>query len=79
MLNGIAKAMLTSTAIAPVLLTYAWVGFQNGDYGMAVILLIGCFALTFSVVDASDSASTTGTQKILKTMESLIVQKGHLL
>ena len=45
MLNGVAKAMLTSTAIAPVLLTYAWVGYQNGDHLMAIILLIACIAL----------------------------------
>lgn len=45
MLGGFAKLLLTSTAIAPVLLTYAWVAFQDGDHKIAWILLGGCAAL----------------------------------
>jgi len=45
MLNGVAKTALTSTAIAPVLLTYGWVAYQDGDARMAVVLVIVCAAL----------------------------------
>jgi len=47
MLNGIAKLTLTSTSIAPVLLTYGWVAYQ-GDYikiKTAVILFFICAVL----------------------------------
>lgn len=46
MLSRLAKLLLTSTAIAPVLLTYAWVAFQDGDQAVAGILLGGCVVLT---------------------------------
>lgn len=45
MLNSAAKLMLTSTAIAPVLITYAWVAFQSDDMRSMVALLIGCVVL----------------------------------
>jgi hypothetical protein len=47
MLSRVAKLMLTSTAIAPVLLTYAWVAFQSGDSCVAIILAAACVALVF--------------------------------
>jgi len=47
MLSRVAKLMLTSTAIAPVLLTYAWVAFQAGDACMAIVLAAACVALVF--------------------------------
>jgi hypothetical protein len=45
MLSGFAKLLLTSTAIAPVLLTYAWVAFQEGNQKTAALLLAGCVLL----------------------------------
>lgn len=39
MLNSFAKLLLTSTAIAPVLLTYAWVAFRAGATGQAITLV----------------------------------------
>lgn len=39
MLNWFAKILLTSTAIAPVLLTYAWVAYQAGENVEALVLL----------------------------------------
>lgn len=47
MLSRVAKLMLTSTAIAPVLLTYAWVAFQSGKSCVALILAASCVALVF--------------------------------
>lgn len=47
MLSRVAKLMLTSTAIAPVLLTYAWVAFQSGDSCVALVLAAACVALVF--------------------------------
>jgi len=47
MLNGIAKMALTSTAIAPVLLTYGWVAYQDDDTKTAVILVLACAALAW--------------------------------
>lgn len=46
MLNALARWLLTSTAIAPVLLTYAWVALQAGENRTAIILLAGCILLT---------------------------------
>lgn len=45
MLSRVARLMLTSTAIAPVLLTYAWVALQSGDNGMATGLAATCCLL----------------------------------
>lgn len=45
MLSRLARLMLTATAIAPVLLTYAWVALQSGNSRMAVGLGFGCVAL----------------------------------
>ncbi len=45
MLNWVAKLLLTSTAIAPVLLTYAWVAYQAGEGNQAFWLLITCAVL----------------------------------
>jgi hypothetical protein len=38
MLSRFAKLLLTSTAIAPVLLTYAWVALMAGEARLATIL-----------------------------------------
>ncbi|GLS37828.1 hypothetical protein GCM10010869_34220 [Mesorhizobium tianshanense] len=45
MLNWLAKLLLTSTAIAPVLLTYAWVAYQAGESSQALALLVTCLIL----------------------------------
>lgn len=45
MLNWLAKLLLTSTAIAPVLVTYAWVAYQASEVLQAVILLVACITL----------------------------------
>lgn len=45
MLNWLAKLLLTSTAIAPVLITYAWVAFQADEGWQAVFLLGACIVL----------------------------------
>lgn len=45
MLNWIARLLLTSTAIAPVLLTYAWVAYQSGEQRQAIVLLGVCALL----------------------------------
>lgn len=45
MLNALAKWLLTSTAIAPVALTYAWVAYQAGSTQLAVMLFGLCIAL----------------------------------
>jgi hypothetical protein len=46
MLSKFAKLLLTSTAIAPVLLTYAWVALMAGEARLGTILLAGCIGLT---------------------------------
>lgn len=45
MLNWLAKLLLTSTAIAPVLLTYGWVAYQANESRHAVVLFGACIAL----------------------------------
>jgi|SRR5579875_389455 len=45
MLSRLAKLMFTATAIAPVLLTYAWAASQSGSVQMAIGLLAACIAL----------------------------------
>lgn len=45
MLSKVAKLMLTSTALAPVLLTYAWMAARSGAGEFAAILAAGCAAL----------------------------------
>lgn len=45
MLNWLAKLLLTSTAIAPVLITYAWVAYQSDKEWQAVFLLVACLLL----------------------------------
>jgi len=45
MLNWLAKLLLTSTAIAPVLITYAWVAYQASEALQAAILLVACMTL----------------------------------
>jgi hypothetical protein len=45
MLNWIAKLLLTSTAIAPVLLTYAWVAYRSSATRQALELLAACIFL----------------------------------
>lgn len=50
MLSSIAKLMLTSTAVAPVLLTYAWVAFQADEIHTMLFLLGGCIFLVYLCV-----------------------------
>lgn len=45
MMSKVAKLLLTSTAIAPVLLVYSWVAYQAADYRMLLILSLVCVAL----------------------------------
>lgn len=40
MLNWLAKLLLTSTAIAPVLLSYAWVAYRAGEARQALVLVV---------------------------------------
>ena len=47
MLNWLAKLLLTSTAIAPVLITYAWVAYQANETWQAAFLLGACLLLIF--------------------------------
>lgn len=50
MLNWLAKLLLTSTAIAPVLITYAWVAYQASEDLQAVILLVACIVLIITCI-----------------------------
>lgn len=45
MLSKFAKLLLTSTAIAPVLLTYSWVAIIERKLALAGMLFIGCLLL----------------------------------
>jgi len=45
MLSCIARLALTSTAVAPVLLTYAWVAYQSGNRRAALMFFIVFVAL----------------------------------
>ena len=45
MLNWLAKLLLTSTAIAPVLITYAWVAYQADEGMQAAVLMGACLVL----------------------------------
>ena len=45
MLNWLAKLLLTSTAIAPVLLSYAWVAYRAGEARQALVLVVLVVAL----------------------------------
>ena len=45
MLSWVAKLLLTSTAIAPVLLIYSWVAFWASDSTLAGLLLLVCVIL----------------------------------
>lgn len=45
MLNALARMTLTSTAIAPVMLTYGWVAFVNNQNFISMLLAAGCLAL----------------------------------
>ena len=45
MLSRFAKLLLTSTAIAPVLLTYSWVAYQAGLAEKALLFFVVCLAL----------------------------------
>lgn len=47
MLSRLARLMLTSTAIAPVLLTYAWVAMWSGNSGTGIWLIAVCIGLIF--------------------------------
>lgn len=46
MLSSFARLLLTSTAVAPVLLTYAWVAEKSGFRQQALILFAMCAILT---------------------------------
>lgn len=50
MLSAIARLMLTSTAIAPVLVTYAWVAFKSDKLVVSAVLVISCIFLTWLCV-----------------------------
>lgn len=50
MLSWIAKLLLTSTAIAPVLLTYAWVAYYAGHRAEAATLLVTCLILVWTCI-----------------------------
>lgn len=45
MLNWLARLLLTSTAIAPVLVTYAWMAYREGECVQALVLLGVCVVL----------------------------------
>ena len=45
MLNKFAKLLLTSTAMAPVLLTYSWVAYYEREEATAGILFVACTTL----------------------------------
>ncbi len=45
MLNSVARLLLTSTALAPVGLTYAWVAYIQGDHQAGLIILAVSVAL----------------------------------
>ena len=45
MLNWLARLLLTSTAIAPVLVTYAWMAYREGECVQAIVLLVICATL----------------------------------
>lgn len=45
MFSKLAKIMLMFTSIAPVGVTYAWVGYQEGFKWTATILIVGCTVL----------------------------------
>ncbi|HAU1759017.1 TPA: hypothetical protein JBJ80_13370 [Legionella pneumophila] len=47
MLSVIARLTLTSTAMAPVLLTYAWVAFKSDRLGIFAALIASCILLTW--------------------------------
>jgi hypothetical protein len=46
MLSAIARLTLTSTAIAPVLITYAWLAFKSDNLLMTFVLIGSCIFLT---------------------------------
>lgn len=48
MLSRLARLMLTSTAIAPVLLTYAWVAISSGNSWVGTWLIAVCIGLVFT-------------------------------
>lgn len=56
MLNWVAKLLLTSTAIAPVLLTYAWVAYQSSCLWQSGVLLGACFLLLLICICLLDYA-----------------------
>jgi hypothetical protein len=45
MLSVFAKLILTSTALAPVLVTYAWVCWRTGGTVLPVVLIVACGGL----------------------------------
>lgn len=52
MLSGLARVLLTSTALAPVLITYAWVAYTDehviaawGLVGLCLVLIVICLSL----------------------------------
>lgn len=42
MLNWLARLLLTSTAIAPILVTYAWMAYREGERTHALVFLMAC-------------------------------------
>jgi hypothetical protein len=47
MLSVFARLILTSTALAPVLLTYAWVCWRTGGFMLPMALILACGVLVF--------------------------------
>ena len=45
MLSRLAKLLLTSTSIAPVLITYSWVAFRSGELKTTGLLIGACLVL----------------------------------
>lgn len=54
MLSIIARLMLTSTAMAPVLVTYAWVAFKSNKLGISAVLIVSCVLLTWFCIQLLD-------------------------
>lgn len=50
MFGRFAKALLISTAIAPIALVYAWVAFGEGQLGLAFSLIVICLLLVISCI-----------------------------
>jgi hypothetical protein len=59
MLSALARILLTSTSIAPVGFTYAWVAFSQGEHATAFWILAGCITLLIVCVNLIKYAQKT--------------------